>query len=141
MNARLAAGDRCPFLDQSKCRMHTAARGMEPLTIDRTHILVLNYNGRGLLAECLPSIVLGRRSITRSLSRHRGRQRFHRRFRRAGRKSIGPTVGYVREANHGLASFNRVLERLDEPVVLLAEQRRQARPRMRSGRCSRSLRP
>ena len=30
---------------------------MEPLTIDRTHILVLNYNGRGLLGECLPSIV------------------------------------------------------------------------------------
>ena len=31
---------------------------MEPLTIDRTHILVLNYNGCGLLAECLPSIAL-----------------------------------------------------------------------------------
>ncbi len=30
---------------------------MEPLTIDRTHILVLNYNGRGLLEECLPSIL------------------------------------------------------------------------------------
>ena len=30
-----------------------------------------------------------------------------------------PTVGYVREPNRGLASFNRVLERLDEPVVLL----------------------
>jgi len=30
-----------------------------------------------------------------------------------------PTVGYVCETNLGLASFNRVLERLDEPVVLL----------------------
>ena len=27
------------------------------MTIDRTHILVLNYNGRELLAECLPSII------------------------------------------------------------------------------------
>ena len=32
---------------------------------------------------------------------------------------IGPLSGYVREPNRGLASFNRVLERLDEPVVLL----------------------
>ena len=62
--ARLAAGDGVSsFLDQSQCRMHSAARGMEPLTIDRTHILVLNYNGRGLLAECLPSIVAGRRAV------------------------------------------------------------------------------
>ena len=30
---------------------------MEPVGADRTHILVLNYNGRSLLAECLPSIV------------------------------------------------------------------------------------
>ncbi len=30
---------------------------MEPLTIDRTHILVLNYNGRGWLEECLPTIL------------------------------------------------------------------------------------
>ena len=32
-------------------------RGMDPVGVDRTHILVLNYNGRELLAECLPSIV------------------------------------------------------------------------------------
>jgi N-acetylglucosaminyl-diphospho-decaprenol L-rhamnosyltransferase len=30
-----------------------------------------------------------------------------------------PDVGFVREENLGLASFNRVLERLEEPVVLL----------------------
>ena len=36
-------------------RMSHQSRGMEPLTIDRTHILVLNYNGRGWLEECLPS--------------------------------------------------------------------------------------
>ena len=30
---------------------------MDPVGADRTHILILNYNGRALLAECLPSIV------------------------------------------------------------------------------------
>ena len=30
---------------------------MEPLSSDRTQILVLNYNGRGLLDECLPSVL------------------------------------------------------------------------------------
>ena len=30
-----------------------------------------------------------------------------------------PSVGFVSEPNHGLASFNRVLERCEEPVVLL----------------------
>jgi N-acetylglucosaminyl-diphospho-decaprenol L-rhamnosyltransferase len=91
---------------------------MEPLTIDRTHILVLNFNGRGLLAECLPSIV---RAAARSpVPCHvtvvdNGST--------DGSDDLvandWPTVSYVREANHGLASFNSVLERLDEPVVLL----------------------
>ena len=91
---------------------------MEPLTIDRTHILVLNYNGRGLLAECLPSIidaaarsavpcgvtVVDNESTDGSVD-----------WCRKG----GPRIGLVREQNRGLASFNRVLTELDEPVVLL----------------------
>ena len=98
--------------------MHTAARGMEPLTIDRTHILVLNYNGRGLLAECLPSIVLAaddRPFLVASPSSTTVR----RTAQTSWSQVVGPLSAYVREANHGLASFNRVLERLDEPVVLL----------------------
>jgi N-acetylglucosaminyl-diphospho-decaprenol L-rhamnosyltransferase len=91
---------------------------MEPLTIDRTHILVLNYNGRGLLAECLPSIVLAaahcpvqcRVSVVDNGSSDGSYELVASRW---------PTVGYIRETNLGLASFNRVLERLDEPVVLL----------------------
>jgi N-acetylglucosaminyl-diphospho-decaprenol L-rhamnosyltransferase len=91
---------------------------MEPLTIDRSHILVLNYNGRGLLAECLPSIALAalrspvpcRVTVVDNGSTDGSDKLVASRW---------PTVGYVREANHGLASFNRVLERLDEPVVLL----------------------
>lgn len=120
VRARLAAGDRLPssILKVQDARTHSAARGMEPLTIDRTHILVLNYNGRGLLAECLPSIVAAARQSpvpcavtvvdngstdgsTDWLATH------------------WPNVGCVREPNQGLVSFNRVLERLREPVVLL----------------------
>ena len=96
----------------------TPSRGMEPLTIDRTHILVLNYNGRGWLEECLPSI---REAAARSPvpcpvtvvdngSTDGSRELVARRW---------PDVGLVREPNLGLASFNRVLARLDEPVVLL----------------------
>ena len=37
--------------------------GMEPVGIDRTHILVLNYNGRDLMEACLPSIVAAANAI------------------------------------------------------------------------------
>ena len=88
------------------------------MTIDRTHILVLNYNGRGLLAECLPSIALAalrspipcRVTVVDNSSTDGSGELVARHW---------PTVNYVRESNRGLASFNRVLERLDEPVVLL----------------------
>jgi N-acetylglucosaminyl-diphospho-decaprenol L-rhamnosyltransferase len=91
---------------------------MEPLTIDRTHILVLNYNGRGLLAECLPSILEAARqspvpcrvTIVDNNSTDDSRQLA---------ASYWPLVHFESEPNQGLASFNRVLERCDEPVVLL----------------------
>jgi GT2 family glycosyltransferase len=91
---------------------------MEPLRIDRTHILVLNYNGRDLLAECLPSVVEAARlspvpcrvSVVDNGSSDRSGELV------AGR---WPCVGLFREPNLGLASFNQVLNRLDEPVVLL----------------------
>jgi GT2 family glycosyltransferase len=85
---------------------------------DRALILVLNYNGRDLLSECLPSVVEA-----------------------AGRAPVPCAVGVVdngstdgsldllardwpdvvvfREPNRGLASFNAVLARRGEPVVLL----------------------
>jgi N-acetylglucosaminyl-diphospho-decaprenol L-rhamnosyltransferase len=91
---------------------------MEPLTIDRTHILVLNHNGRELLAECLPSIVAAADAspvpcgvtVVDNDSTDGSSELVASRW---------PAVGFVREQNHGLASFNRVLERLEEPVVLL----------------------
>jgi GT2 family glycosyltransferase len=91
---------------------------MEPLTIDRTHILVLNYNGRDLLAGCLPSILAAalespvpcRVTVVDNASTDGSDELL---------ASHWPSVGFMRESNLGLASFNRVLGALEEPVVLL----------------------
>ena len=83
-----------------------------------THILVLNYDGRALLEECLPSVVeAARRSpvpcrvtVVDNGSTDGSPEALARDW---------PEVGVVREPNRGLASFNAVLARLHEPVVLL----------------------
>jgi N-acetylglucosaminyl-diphospho-decaprenol L-rhamnosyltransferase len=88
------------------------------MRIDRTHILVLNYNGRDLLGECLPSIceaadaspvpcgvsVIDNESTDDSL---------------AFLSEEWPHLDVLREPNRGLASFNHVLAGRDEPAVLL----------------------
>ena len=84
----------------------------------RVHLLVLNYNGRGLLEECLPSVIeAGRQSrhacevavidndstddsVTWLTERH-------------------PQVEIIRCPNRGLCSFNEVVPRLPGPVALL----------------------
>src|SRR5262249_38747347 len=91
---------------------------MEPLTIDRTHILVLNYNGRDWLDACLPSILAAAErspvpcavTVVDNGSTDGSCQHLAERW---------PAVVVVREANLGLASFNHVLACLEEPVVLL----------------------
>jgi GT2 family glycosyltransferase len=91
---------------------------MEPLTIDRTHILVLNYNGRHLLGECLPSIVQAaarapvpcRVTVVDNASTDDSAEWL---------AANWPTIGLIRHENLGLASLNSVLAMLDEPVVLL----------------------
>jgi N-acetylglucosaminyl-diphospho-decaprenol L-rhamnosyltransferase len=91
---------------------------MDPLTIDRTQILVLNYNGRDLLAECLPSIIEAAEAaplpcgvtVVDNDSRDDSIALVEKRW---------PAVRIVHEKNLGLASFNRVLCSLSEPVVLL----------------------
>ena len=86
--------------------------------VSSTHILVLNYNGRRLLGECLPSVVEAakrapvpcRVSVIDNGSTD-GSAGFL-----AGE---WPEVGLIVRPNRGLASFNDVLPTLDEPVVLL----------------------
>jgi GT2 family glycosyltransferase len=85
---------------------------------DRTHILVLNYNGRDLLGECLPSIVEAAAkcphpcavSVVDNGSDDGSLDVLARDW---------PGVRVWSEPNRGLASFNPVLRRLSEPVVLL----------------------
>lgn len=91
---------------------------MDPLSIDRARILVLNYNGKALLEECLPSIVEAARrapaacgvSVVDNDSTDNSR---------AWLAAEWPEVEVIHRANRGLASFNDVLPLLDEPIVLL----------------------
>jgi len=85
---------------------------------DRARLLVLNHNGRELLADCLPSVldaaahapvpcavaVVDNASTDDSVSLVQGRW---------------PSVEIIHAPNHGLASFNAVLEHCPEDVVLL----------------------
>jgi GT2 family glycosyltransferase len=86
--------------------------------IARTHILILHYNGRELLAECLPSVLAAARrasvpcpvTVVDNGSTDGSPEWLLARW---------PEVGLIREPNRGLASFNAVLARMDEPAVLL----------------------
>jgi GT2 family glycosyltransferase len=86
--------------------------------IDRTRIVVLNHNGRDLLAECLPSVTAAaaaspvpcRVSVIDNESTDESVAYLEREW---------PDVDVIHEPNRGLASFNTVLARLDEPVVFL----------------------
>ncbi|WP_435010675.1 glycosyltransferase [Tundrisphaera lichenicola] len=83
-----------------------------------THILVLNYNGRDLLGECLPSVIeAARRSPARCQVSVVDNGSMDGSLEVLARD--WPEVGVIREPNRGLASFNVVLARLDDPVVLL----------------------
>ncbi len=83
-----------------------------------TRILVLNYNGRGLLGECLPSVVeAARRSpvpcgvtVVDNGSTDDSLAYLRREW---------PELDVASEPNRGLASFNAVLARIEESRVLL----------------------
>lgn len=85
---------------------------------DAAHLLILNHNGRDLLAECLPSVVAAAResaapcrvSVVDNESTDGSLAYLADRW---------PEVGVIRAENRGLASFNGVLAALGEPVVLL----------------------
>ncbi|MFW6124796.1 MAG: glycosyltransferase [Pirellulales bacterium] len=83
-----------------------------------SRILVLNYNGRQLLAECLPSVVeaaeraadVCRVGVVDNGSSDGSLGYLRRRW---------PSVQVFRQPNRGLASFNAVLRYVSEPVVFL----------------------
>ena len=91
---------------------------MDPVGIHRTHILILNYNGRALLAECLPSVVaaaaaspvLCALSVIDNGSTDDSLAYLNREW---------PAIGVISRPNRGLASFNDVLASMDEAAVLL----------------------
>lgn len=82
------------------------------------HLLVLNYNGRELLEECLPSVV-----EAAAASRHECRVAVI--DNDSTDDSVEwlagtyPATAVIRCANRGLCSFNEVLESLDGPVAVL----------------------
>ncbi|MEZ6069143.1 MAG: glycosyltransferase [Pirellulales bacterium] len=82
------------------------------------HVLVLNYNGRRLLAECLPSVL-----AAAAASRHDCRVAVLDNDSSDGSASwlrqTFPEVEIFACRNEGLASYNRVLPRLDGTVALL----------------------
>jgi GT2 family glycosyltransferase len=84
----------------------------------RVHLLVLNYNGRELLEECLPSVIeAGRQSrhtcevaVIDNDSTDDSVAWLAERY---------PQVQIIRCPNRGLCSFNEVVPRLPGPVALL----------------------
>jgi len=94
------------------------ARREAPRLAMLIHLLVLNYNGRRLLAECLPSVV-----DAAEASRHRCRVAVIDNDSRddsvAWLASRFPQVRVIRRPNRGLSSFNDVVPGLEGPVAIL----------------------
>lgn len=85
----------------------------------RTRILVLNYDGIALLRECLPSVIAAARRATAPCRVTVVDNGSRDGSVAAIRREWPDEVDVVEEPNRGLASFNAVLARLDEPIVLL----------------------
>lgn len=85
---------------------------------EQVHVLVLNYNGRQLLPECLPSIVAAveqaevscRLSVIDNASTDDSLSVLATQF---------PDVPVIRQHNLGLCSFNHVLPHIEAPVAVL----------------------
>ena len=84
----------------------------------RMHVLILNYNGRALLEQCLPSIVAAARNapgacpitVVDNASTDDSLVYL---------AEVWPGVNIALEPNRGLASFNHVLARMRERAMLL----------------------
>jgi N-acetylglucosaminyl-diphospho-decaprenol L-rhamnosyltransferase len=84
----------------------------------RVHVLVLNYNGRTLMEECLPSVV-----EAAGASRHECEvaviDNASTDDSREWLAADYPTVEVISLPNRGLCSFNEVVPRLPGPVAVL----------------------
>lgn len=84
----------------------------------RVHILVLNHNGRRLLEECLPSVVVAAQASSHQCS-------VAVIDNASSDDSVGwlqaryPQVEIIRLPNRGLCSFNAVVPALEGPVAVL----------------------
>ncbi len=84
----------------------------------RVHLLVLNYRGRRLMEECLPSIV-----EAAACSQHKCDVQVI--DNDSGDDSVAwledrwPQVGVIRSPNRGLSSFNEIVPALPGPVAIL----------------------
>src|ERR1700733_3112217 len=81
-------------------------------------VFILNFNGRPLLAQCLPTVLRAA-----SASRHACRvvviDNDSRDDSRAWLAAVYPQVEIIDCPNEGLCSFNRVLADRTEPVAIL----------------------
>ena len=93
-----------------------ARTGTDPV-IGNSHILVLNYNGLDLLAECLPDVIAAAREVPGCRVSVVDNESTDGSVAYLARE--WPDVGVIPAANHGLASFNGVARDLPEPVLLL----------------------
>ncbi len=82
------------------------------------HLVVLNYNGRTLLADCLPSVVAAAARSSRPC-RVSVIDNDSTDDSCAWLQANWPEVTVHRCTNRGLISYNDVLAKLDEPVVVL----------------------
>jgi N-acetylglucosaminyl-diphospho-decaprenol L-rhamnosyltransferase len=88
------------------------------MSTPRAVVLVLNYNGRALLEDCMPSIMAAARNATTPCvvmvvdndSNDNSRQWLAEAY---------PEVACLHEPNRGLASYNEVLKRIDAPYAIL----------------------
>jgi len=99
-------------------RIDRGPQGSTDDLMTRVHLLVLNYNGRRLLEECLPSVV-----DAAAASRHCCDVRLIDNDSRDDSVAwLGqhfPQVGLIRCPNLGLCSFNDAVAALEGPVAIL----------------------
>ena len=117
-NLRLRAVQAAGKNRQGKNGKERFAVTLDPDSSTTAAVLVLNYNGRDLLGECLPSVLRAA-----AVSRHDCRVWVIDNASSDGSVEFlareFPGVGVIRRPNWGLCSFNEVLAGWSCPVAVL----------------------